>query len=244
MTAHPGNGDAMLALQGVNAHYGDLQVLHGVDLEVREGEVVTLVGANGAGKTTTINAVSGLVASSGGAIRFAGESLAAVAPHRRVARGLVQVPEGRRLFPFMTVRENLDLGCYTPDARRSKQAALAEVLALLPRLAERLGQLAGTLSGGEQQMLAIARALMARPRLLMLDEPSLGLAPRMVSQVFDTVAAINGRGVSVLLVEQNVRHALSLAHRGYVLENGRIVLEGSSRDLLADDRLKKAYLGL
>jgi len=243
MTAGSPNRTALLALEGVRAHYDDLQVLHGLDLEVREGEVVTLVGANGAGKTTTINTVSGLVASAGGSIRFAGESLAGIAPHRRVAKGLVQVPEGRRLFPFMSVRENLDLGCYCDNARRSKKAALAEVLALLPRLAERLGQLAGTLSGGEQQMLAIARALMARPRLLMLDEPTLGLAPRMVAQVFETVEAINRRGVTILLVEQNVRHALTLAHRGYVLENGRIVLEGSGKDLLGDGRLKKAYLG-
>ncbi len=211
---------------------------------MREGEVVTLVGANGAGKTTTINTVSGLVESGGGSIRFAGEPLGAVAPHRRVEIGLVQVPEGRRLFPFMTVRENLDLGCYVAAARREKRARLAEVLALLPLLEQRLGQLAGTLSGGEQQMLAIGRALMARPRLLMLDEPTLGLAPRMVAQVFDTVAAINRRGVTILLVEQNVRHALTLAHRGYALENGRVVLEGSGTDLLGDERLKTAYLGL
>jgi len=244
MTAHPADGGPLLALDSVSARYGDLQVLHGVSLEVREGEVVTLVGANGAGKTTTICAVSGLVASGGGSIRFAGESLAAVAPHRRVELGLVQVPEGRRLFPFMTVRENLDLGCYATGARREKKAALAEVLALLPLLEQRLGQLAGTLSGGEQQMLAIGRALMARPRLLMLDEPTLGLAPRMVAQVFETVAAINRRGITILLVEQNVRHALSLAHRGYVLENGRVVLEESGSDLLGDERLKRAYLGL
>jgi branched-chain amino acid transport system ATP-binding protein len=239
-----GNGAALLTLEGVSAGYGDLQVLHGVSLEVREGEVATLVGANGAGKTTTINTVSGLVASVGGSIRFAGEPLAPIVPHRRVERGLVQVPEGRRLFPFMTVRENLDLGCYPRAARREKQTTLGEVLALLPLLEQRLGQLAGTLSGGEQQMLAIGRALMARPRLLMLDEPTLGLAPRMVAQVFETIAAINGRGVTVLLVEQNVRHALKLAHRGYVLENGRVVLEGSGKDLLGDERLKKAYLGL
>ncbi len=244
MTTHPANGAALLALDNVTAHYGDLQVLHGVSLEVYEGEVVTLVGANGAGKTTTINTVSGLVESGGGSISFAGEPLAAVAPHRRVGLGLVQVPEGRRLFPFMTVRENLDLGCYVAAARREKQATLAEVLALLPLLEQRLGQLAGTLSGGEQQMLAMGRALMARPRLLMLDEPTLGLAPRMVALVFDTIAAINRRGVTILLVEQNVRHALALAHRGYALENGRVVLEGSGTDLLGDERLKKAYLGL
>ncbi len=234
----------MLALQGVSAGYGDLQVLHDVDLEVRQGEVVTLIGANGAGKTTTINAISGLVVSASGSMRFAGHPLTPVPAHRRVALGLVQVPEGRRLFPFMSVRENLDLGCYTHQARRERKDALAEVLALLPRLQERLGQLAGTLSGGEQQMLAIGRALMARPRLLMLDEPTLGLAPRMVAQVFETIEAINRRGVTVLLVEQNVRHALTIAHRGYVIENGRIVLQGRGRELLSDPRLKEAYLGM
>ena len=244
MTAHSYTGRVLLALDNVSAHYGDLQVLHGVSLEVRDGEIVTLVGANGAGKTTTINTASGLVASGVGSIRFAGELLSSVAAHRRVELGLVQVPEGRRLFPFMTVRENLDLGGYPRAARRGRQEALAEVLALLPRLEQRLGQLAGTLSGGEQQMLAIGRALMARPRLLMLDEPTLGLAPRMVAQVFETVTAINSRGVTILLVEQNVHHALTLAHRGYVLENGRVVLEGRGEDLLRDERLKQAYLGL
>jgi branched-chain amino acid transport system ATP-binding protein len=244
MTARPGHGIALLALDNVSARYADLQVLHGVNLEVHEGEMVSLVGANGAGKTTTINAVSGLVAMNGGSIRFAGEALETVAPHRRVELGVVQVPEGRRLFSFMTVRENLDLGCYVAAARRARHAALGEVLALLPLLEQRLGQLAGTLSGGEQQMLAIGRALMARPRLLMLDEPTLGLAPRMVAQVFDTVAAINRRGVTILLVEQNVRHALTIAHRGYALENGRVVLHGNATELLGDERLKKAYLGL
>jgi branched-chain amino acid transport system ATP-binding protein len=244
MTMPSDTARPLLALDNVSAHYGDLQVLHGVSLEVCAAEIVALVGANGAGKTTTLNALSGLVASGGGGMHFAGEPLSRVAPHRRVERGLVQVPEGRRLFPFMTVRENLDLGCYPRAARQGRQAALGEVLALLPKLEQRLGQLAGTLSGGEQQMLAIGRALMARPRLLMLDEPTLGLAPLMVAQVFETVAAINARGVTVLLVEQNVRHALSLAHRGYVLENGRVVLEGGGKDLLGDERLKKAYLGL
>ena len=234
----------MLTLEGIFAHYADLQVLHGVSLEVQEGEIVTLVGANGAGKTTTINAISGLVACSAGSIRLAGESLASLAAHRRVEAGVVQVPEGRRLFAFMSVQENIDLGCYTPRARREKRRTLEQVLSLFPVLKTRLKQLAGTLSGGEQQMLAIARSLMALPRLLVLDEPTLGLAPLLVSQVFDTIRAINQQGVTILLVEQNVRHALLLANRGYVLENGRIVLEGSGAELLADERLKKAYLGL
>ncbi len=234
----------MLTLEGIFAHYADLQVLHGVSLEVQEGEIVTLVGANGAGKTTTINAISGLVACSAGSIRLAGEPLAALAAHRRVEAGLVQVPEGRRLFAFMSVQENIDLGCYTPRARREKRRTLEQVLSLFPVLKTRLKQLAGTLSGGEQQMLAIARSLMALPRLLVLDEPTLGLAPLLVSQVFDTIRTINQQGVTILLVEQNVRHALLLANRGYVLENGRIVLEGSGAELLADQRLKKAYLGL
>jgi branched-chain amino acid transport system ATP-binding protein len=234
----------VLKLEGIFAHYADLQVLHGVSLEVQAGEIVTLVGANGAGKTTTINAISGLVTCSAGSIRLAGESLAPLAAHRRVEAGLVQVPEGRRLFPFMSVQENIDLGCYTPRARREKKRTLEQVLTLFPVLKTRLKQLAGTLSGGEQQMLAIARSLMALPRLLLLDEPTLGLAPLLVGQVFDTIRAINRQGVTILLVEQNVRHALLLANRGYVLENGRIVLEGSGAELLADQRLKKAYLGL
>jgi branched-chain amino acid transport system ATP-binding protein len=234
----------VLTLEGIFAHYADLQVLHGVSLEVRQGEIVTLVGANGAGKTTTINAISGLVACSAGSIRLAGEPLATLPAHRRVEAGLVQVPEGRRLFAFMSVQENIDLGCYTPRARREKKRTLEQVLSLFPVLKTRLKQLAGTLSGGEQQMLAIARSLMALPRLLVLDEPTLGLAPLLVGQVFDTIRAINRQGVTILLVEQNVRHALLLANRGYVLENGRIVLEGSGAELLADQRLKKAYLGL
>jgi len=244
MKADPDVPAAMLKLEGLSAHYGDLQVLRGVDLEVHEGEVVTIVGSNGAGKTTTMNAISGLVACTGGSIRFCGQPISAVAAHRRVDMGLVQVPEGRRLFPFMTTRENIDLGCYSARARKESKTTLEAVLALLPALKTRLRQLAGTLSGGEQQMLAIARGLMARPRLLMLDEPTLGLAPRMILQVFDTIRAINREGVTILLVEQNVRHALKLARRGYVLENGRILIEGPSEVLLADERLRKAYLGL
>src|SRR5262245_572651 len=234
----------MLKVEGISAHYGDLQVLHGVSLEVRQAEVVTIVGANGAGKTTTINTICGLVACRTGSIRFLDETVHTMPAHRRVLMGLAQVPEGRRLFAFMSVEENLELGCYTPHARRERKRSLERVLALFPVLKTRLRQLAGTLSGGEQQMLAIARSLMALPRLLILDEPTLGLAPGLVAQVFETVQAINRQGVTVLLVEQNVRHALELAHRGYVLENGRVVLEGAGRELLADQRLKQAYLGL
>ena len=234
----------MLRVQNITAHYGDLQVLHGVSLEVHQSEIVTIVGANGAGKTTTINAICGLVACGTGSIRFLDQAVHTLAAHRSVEMGLVQVPEGRRLFAFMTVKENLDLGCYTQRARKEKEASLQRVLTLFPVLKTRLRQLAGTLSGGEQQMLAIARSLMALPLLLILDEPTLGLAPRLVAQVFEIVQTINRQGVTVLLVEQNVRHALELAHRGYVFENGRVVLEGAGRELLADERLKQAYLGL
>lgn len=235
---------SVLAVSALDAYYGDLQVLTGLSLEVREQEIVTLVGSNGAGKTTTINALSGLAVRATGRIRFEDSDISEVPAHRRVGRGLIQVPEGRRLFPFMTVRENVELGAYCARARRQRADTLEEVLTLLPRLKERLGQLAGTLSGGEQQMVAIGRGLMAKPRLLMLDEPTLGLAPLMVTLVFDTVQAIRKAGIPILLVEQNVKHCLSIADRGYVLENGRIVLEGPGRELLADERLKRAYLGL
>src|SRR5690242_19113925 len=230
----------MLRVRNITAHYGDLQVLHEVSLEVHDSEIVTIVGANGAGKTTTINAICGMVACGAGSIQFRDQPMHTLAAHRRVQMGLVQVPEGRRLFAFMTVQENLDLGCYTQRARKEKEASLERVLILFPVLKTRLRQLAGTLSGGEQQMLAIARSLMALPLLLILDEPTLGLAPRLVAQVFEIVRAINRQGVTVLLVEQNVRHALELAHRGYVLENGRVVLHGAGRDLLLDERLKRA----
>ena len=234
----------MLTLEGVDAFYGDLQALHDVSLEVRPGELVALVGANAAGKTTTLRVISGTLAARGGRVMFDGQDLAAVPAHSRVARGIVQVPEGRRLFPFMTVRENLLLGAHAPSARAEQDRSLEYVLRLFPVLEERATQLAGSLSGGEQQMCAIGRALMARPRLLMLDEPTLGIAPVLVQRIFETVAAINRDGVTVLLVEQNVRRALALANRAVVLENGRVVLAGPARELLADERLKKAYLGL
>jgi branched-chain amino acid transport system ATP-binding protein len=234
----------LLTLEGVDAFYGDLQALHDVSLEVRPGELVALVGANAAGKTTTLRVISGTLGARGGRVMFDGQDLAVVPAHSRVARGIVQVPEGRRLFPFMTVRENLLLGAHAPSARAEQDRSLEYVLRLFPVLEERAAQLAGSLSGGEQQMCAIGRALMARPRLLMLDEPTLGIAPVLVQRIFETVAAINRDGVTVLLVEQNVRRALALANRAVVLENGRVVLAGPARELLADERLKKAYLGL
>ena len=234
----------MLTLEGVDAFYGDLQALHGVSLEVRAGELVALVGANAAGKTTTLRVISGTLPALTGRVLFEGQDLAAVPAHLRVAQGIVQVPEGRRLFPFMTVHENLLLGAHAPHARAHQEASLDYVLRLFPVLKDRATQLAGSLSGGEQQICAIGRALMARPRLLMLDEPTLGIAPVLVQRIFETVAAINRDGVTILLVEQNVRRALALAHRAAALENGRVVLAGPARELLADERLKKAYLGL
>ena len=234
----------MLTLEGVDAFYGDLQALHGVCLEVRAGELMALVGANAAGKTTTLRVISGTLPARAGRVLFEGQDLAAMPAHLRVAQGIVQVPEGRRLFPFMTVHENLLLGAHAPQARAQQDASLDYVLRLFPVLKDRATQLAGSLSGGEQQMCAIGRALMARPRLLMLDEPTLGIAPVLVQRIFETVAAINRDGVTILLVEQNVRRALALAHRAVALENGRVVLAGPARELLVDERLKKAYLGL
>jgi len=228
----------------VDAFYGDLQALHGVSLEVRAGELMALVGANAAGKTTTLRVISGTLPARGGRVLFDGQDLAAMPAHLRVAQGIVQVPEGRRLFPFMTVHENLLLGAHAAQARAQQEASLDYVLRLFPVLKDRATQLAGFLSGGEQQMCAIGRALMARPRLLMLDEPTLGIAPVLVQRIFETVAAINRDGVTILLVEQNVRRALALAHRAVALENGRVVLAGPARELLSDDRLKKAYLGM
>jgi branched-chain amino acid transport system ATP-binding protein len=234
----------LLRLEGVDAYYGDLQALFGVSLEVRDKEIVALVGANAAGKTTTIRVISGLVAPRRGRALFNGEDLGRVAAHRRVDLGIVTVPEGRRLFPFMTVRENLLLGAHTARARAERERTLEYVYSLFPVLAERRSQLAGSLSGGEQQMCAIGRALMARPRLLMLDEPTLGLAPVLVGRIFETVRTINADGVTVLLVEQNVRQALTLADRAAVLESGHLVLHGHGADLLGDERLKRAYLGM
>ena len=234
----------MLKLDGIEAFYGDLQALFSVSLEVPDGKVMALVGANAAGKSTTIRVISGLLTPRRGRVLFAGEDLARVPAHRRVELGIVQVPEGRRLFPFMTVTENLLLGAHTSRARAARQATLTYVHNLFPVLHDRRAQLAGSLSGGEQQMCAIGRALMARPKLLMLDEPTLGLAPVLVGRIFETVRTINADGVTVLIVEQNVRQALGLADRAAVLESGKLVLEGAGRELLGDERLKRAYLGM
>jgi branched-chain amino acid transport system ATP-binding protein len=234
----------VLVVEGLEVAYGRVQVLWGVSFEVRSGEIVALVGANGAGKTTTIRTLSGLQKPKAGAILLDGRRLDQATPAGIVDLGLVQVPEGRKLFPEMTVRENLLLGGYAPRARAERPRRLDDVLGIFPILRDRQSQIAGTLSGGEQQMVAIGRGLMAGPKILILDEPSLGLAPIMVEEMFRVIQTINARGVTVLLVEQNTEHALELAHRGYVLESGRVVLEGTGRSLLANPRVREAYLGL
>ena len=234
----------LLRIEAIEAGYGDLTAISEVSLEVREGEAVALIGANGAGKTTTLRAVSGLLPVRRGRIEFEGHRLEGLTSAQVVARGVAHVPEGRQLFPTMTVLENLELGARTPTARARRSESLARVFDLFPRLRERRGQLAGTLSGGEQQMCAIGRGLMACPRLLMLDEPSLGLAPVMVKAIFEDLARINQQGLTILLVEQNVLRSLQLAHRGYVLENGQVTLSGAAADLLASGHIKQAYLGL
>jgi branched-chain amino acid transport system ATP-binding protein len=234
---------ALLRLDGVEAGYGDLTAIAGVSLEVRRGEAVALIGGNGAGKTTTLRAITGLVPVRAGRIEFEGARLDGLRSADIVARGIAHVPEGRQLFPTLTVRDNLELGARAADRAR-RGDALELVFALFPRLRERERQLAGTLSGGEQQMCAIGRGLMARPRLLLLDEPSLGLAPVMVKLIFETLQRVNDTGTTLMLVEQNVPRALQLSHRGYVLENGRLVLDGTRASLLASPHVKQAYLGL
>jgi branched-chain amino acid transport system ATP-binding protein len=235
---------SLLALRGVHVAYGDLPALTGVDLVIEPGEILSVVGANGAGKTTLLRAISGLLRPRAGEIVLDGARLDGLPSHAVVERGVVQVPEGRKIFPGLTVLENLELGSYPRAARAHRRESLERVLGLFPILAERRRQPAGTLSGGQQQMLAIGRALMARPRLLMLDEPSLGLAPRIVQEIFRIIGEINHAGTTVLLVEQNTRQALSLAGRGYVLENGRVVLAGPGRALLDDAHVQRAYLGM
>ncbi|HEX2048560.1 MAG TPA: ABC transporter ATP-binding protein [Acidimicrobiales bacterium] len=235
---------ALLELDDVAVHYGQVAALKGVSLTVEEGEVVTLIGANGAGKTTTLSAISGLVPTTRGSIRLDGKDLGPVAAHERVKLGICQAPEGRHIFPGMTVMENLEMGAYARRAKRADlQPDLDRVFDLFPRLAERREQPGGTLSGGEQQMLAIGRALMARPRLLLLDEPSMGLAPKLVTQIFEIVGEINDQGTTVLLVEQNAAQALQRADRAYVMEAGRIVRSAEAASLLEDESVKAAYLG-
>jgi branched-chain amino acid transport system ATP-binding protein len=231
-------------VKDIDVFYGDAQALYGLSLQVREGEVVTLVGANGAGKTTALRAISGLRPVARGDIVFEGRSLLGVPAHRRAELGIALVPEGRELWPQLTVRENLELGAYGKAARRHLQESMERVYELFPLIRERSRQVAGSMSGGEQQMVAIARALMTRPRLLMLDEPSLGLAPVVVSQVFGTIRRLHAEGLTILLVEQNLKQALEMADRGYVVETGSISIQGTAADLLADPTIRSAYLGV
>jgi branched-chain amino acid transport system ATP-binding protein len=235
---------SLLEVKDLNFAYGDVHVLHGVSLSVEKGEIVTLVGSNGAGKSTTLRNISRLLKPRSGSIVFDGHDLAALKPHEVVELGVVQVPEARRVFPEMTVLENLRMGSYIKAARPDRQKNIDRAMTLFPRLKERARQLAGTLSGGEQQMLAIGRGLMTKPRLLLLDEPSLGLSPLLVKTIFDTIAEINAQGTTVLLVEQNVFQSLRIAHRGYVLETGKMVLSGSGQELLGNEQVKAAFLGV
>jgi len=235
--------NALLQLNDVRAGYGAIEVLKGISLEVREGEIVTIIGANGAGKTTTLMCISGINRPAAGAISFEGRDLGGLAPHEIVRLRLSQSPEGRKIFPRLTVLENLELGAITRRDPAGIRKDLDRVYSLFPILRERAKQAGGTLSGGEQQMMAVARALMARPKLLLLDEPSLGLAPLIVAKIFEVIRQLNSEGIAVLLVEQNARMALKLAHRGYVLETGSITISGAADDLLNDQRVKDAYLG-
>lgn len=233
----------MLQVEKLTVNYGAIRALTEVSFDVREGEIVALIGANGAGKTTTLNAVSGLVATAEGRIAFEGTEITKLAPYRIAADGIAHVPEGRRVFPQMSVLENLEMGAYTRKDKAEIKAGFTEVFRRFPRLAERKQQYAATLSGGEQQMLAMGRGLMARPKLLLLDEPSMGLAPLLVAEIFKIIRAINQSGTTVLLVEQNAHMALSIAQRAFVLENGEVVLSGPAKELAADPEVRKAYLG-
>ncbi len=232
----------MLNVNDINVYYGAIHAIKGVSFQVNDGEVVTLIGANGAGKSTTLNTVCGLLHSRTGSVEFLGQDLAGIPAHKLVERGLAHVPEGRRIFQHMTVEENLEMGAYT-QARSDIEPGLERVYEQFPRLKERRKQVAGTLSGGEQQMLAMGRGLMSDPKLLMLDEPSMGLAPILVEQIFDIIKRLHQAGTTILLVEQNARMALSVADRGYVLETGKIVATGTGDELLHDEAVKKAYLG-
>jgi branched-chain amino acid transport system ATP-binding protein len=236
-------GGPMLKLSGVHTYYGSIHAVKGIDLEVHEGEIVTLIGANGAGKSTTLRSINGLNHPRQGTIHFQGRDITDVAAHDVVKAGISQSPEGRRLFPHMTVLENLDLGAFQRTDRHKLREDLDRVYDLFPRLNERKSQKAGTLSGGEQQMVAIGRALMARPKLLMLDEPSMGLAPIFVERIFEIVQEINSQGTPILLVEQNALMALDVASRGYVMETGKIALKGDARELRSNEQVRKTYLG-
>ena len=234
----------MLEIDGLDVAYDDLQVLWGVALRIGSGEIVALIGPNGAGKSTLLRTIAGLVRPRRGEVRFQGQPITRTRPHDLVGRGIALVPEGRRLFARMSVLENLELGAFTPGARARRNETLAWVYQIFPILRERQHQLAGSLSGGEQQMLAVGRSLMARPRLLLLDEPSWGLAPRVVEQILQVITEVNRRGVTILMVEQNVPAALGLAGRAYILETGRIVAEGPAAELLGQDHVRRSYLGL
>ncbi|HEY6969940.1 MAG TPA: ABC transporter ATP-binding protein [Candidatus Angelobacter sp.] len=248
MTAASANGapaaSPLLEVNNVTAFYGDLQALFGITLRLYLGEIVTLIGSNGAGKTTILRVISGVKRAGSGLVRFAGSDVSRTPAHDMVARGVSHVPEGRQVFPFLTVRENLSLGAYTPRARPHLKQLMEEQLTLFPRLAERMNQLAGTLSGGEQQMVAIARGLMAQPKLLLLDEPSLGLAPKVVDEVFDKIQEVRQKGITMMIVEQNVVSGLSIADRGYVVQHGAVVLEDTAKNLLTNETVRAAYLGL
>lgn len=234
---------AMLEVKNINVYYGAIHAIKGISLAVEEGEIVTLIGANGAGKSTTLRTISGLLKPKTGEIKFLGNNIAGMAAHKIVREGISQVPEGRRIFAEMTVLENLELGAFTRDDADGIQADMQMVFKRFPRLEERRLQLAGTLSGGEQQMLAMGRALMSRPKLLLLDEPSMGLAPLLIKEIFNIIVDINKTGTTVLLVEQNANMALSIANRAYVLETGRITLSGDAKELAASEDIRKAYLG-
>ena len=234
----------MLKVEGLQTYYGNIHALKGIDMEIQQGEIVTLIGSNGAGKTTTLNSIAGIARSAKGSITFEGKNIVGMPAHSMVKMGISLSPEGREVFPALTVEENLRLGAYIKNDKGQISAAFDRVYTLFPRLKERIKQQAGTLSGGEQQMLAIGRALMNEPKLLLLDEPSLGLAPNIVLMIFDLIQDINKQGVTILLVEQNANMALSVAHRAYVLEIGKISMQGKASDLANDPRVRQAYLGL
>ena len=234
----------MLKVNNLNVFYGNVQVLRDVSFEVKKGEVVSIIGANGAGKTTTLNTISGLLKPASGTVEFLGERIEGLPPYMIIRKGIAQIPEGRKVFPRLTVLENLRMGSYVPEARKKRKETLRLVFDLFPRLEERKKQLAGTLSGGERQMLAVARGLMSKPKLLMLDEPSLGLAPKLTLETFKIIKQLSDEGMTILLVEQSVYHALELADRAYVLETGRVILHGTGKELLNDPMIEEAYLGM